>query len=160
MINNFMDTLEDTFGKYKHGMSNAIRDKLKGVKQGDLFNLIKYLTEDYDMARPPSLKVIMNECYKHDISLTTGEKILGISVCEFCGQEFPQNLLRCPNCKKRRMYGITKLVHVDGNYIEPEEAPPTPEEQEDVKRRLAKVGGITGLLKIAVKREQACQMKI
>lgn len=109
MITDFMKTLEDTFGKYKHGMKSAIENKISGLDDNGFADLLKYLTEDYDMARPPSLKVILGECYRHNIELNHAD-LYGISVCEFCDQEFSQSELFCSKCHKLRKYGITRLV--------------------------------------------------
>ena len=78
MITDFLNILEDTFGKYRHGMRSAIEDKLTNITDNDFQELIKYLTEDYDLARPPSLKVIMGECYKHNIPLHLQNMLYGI----------------------------------------------------------------------------------
>lgn len=158
-LDGFIETLESTFGKYKSGMNNHIRSKLFYVTQEGYDFLLNRLIEDYDLARPPSLKVIMREVYRHKIPLNNIEYI-GISVCEFCNQEYSQNLVRCPRCQRLRKYGISRMVRMGENNIESKEEPPTLEEQREVKQLLEKAGGIKGLFRKAIKREEACQMKI
>ena len=113
----FINSLEETFGKYRQGMRKAIEEKLCSVNQSDFDNLLKYLLEDYDMARPPSLKVILGEIYRHNILLNRAT-MYGISVCEFCGQEFSQNVIVCPKCQKLRKYGVTRLVRYKPVWID------------------------------------------
>lgn len=117
MIDDFINTLEDTFGKYKHGMRTAIVNKISDLSDFGFADLLKYLTEDYDMARPPSLKIILGECVNHNIFLNH-EDFYGISICEFCGQEFSQNILNCPQCQKLRKYGLTKLVRYKPAWVD------------------------------------------
>ena len=117
MINDFIDALEDTFGKYRHGMRTAIENKLSDVSEKGFDDLLRYVIEDYDMARPPSLKVLLGESYRHNISLNKAT-MYGISVCEFCGQEFSQNVISCPKCQKLRKYGVTKLVRYKPVWID------------------------------------------
>jgi len=121
MINQFIDSIEDTFGKYKHGMRSAIEDKFSGLKDNDFLDLIKYLTEDYDMARPPSMKIILEECFRHNIPLNTKKVVYSISICEHCGQHFSNDALKCPRCNKLRKVGITKFVRYKPDWIEQEE---------------------------------------
>ncbi len=117
MIEDLLIDLEDTFGNYKHGMRTAIENKLSCIDEKEGDDLLRFLIEDYDMARPPSLKVIMGECYRHNISLNH-EDLYGVSVCEFCGQEFSQSELYCLNCHKLRKYGITRLVRYKPVWID------------------------------------------
>lgn len=117
MIDEFITEIENTFGKYKSGMKKAITDKMLGLDENGFDDLLRFLIEDYDMARPPSLKVIMGECYRHKISLNH-EEFYGVSVCEFCGQEFSQSLIRCPKCEKIRKYGLTRLVRYKPVWID------------------------------------------
>ena len=109
LLDDFIYSLEDTFGKYKSGMQKVVRNKLSDMSQSSCDELLKHLTENYDMARPPSLKVILTEAYKYNIPLNT-QKFYGISVCEFCGRDYSQDIIACPQCQRIRHYGITKLV--------------------------------------------------
>ncbi len=110
MIGDFMDSMEDTFGKYKSGMRTAIENKLQYLSDANFIDLLKYLTEDYDMARPPSLKVIMGQVYKHSMSLGGVQSSYYVSVCENCGCEFSHMELRCPKCQSIRKYGLSRKL--------------------------------------------------
>ena len=46
MITEFMESLENTFGKYKHGMRSAIEDKISGMNESGFSDLLRYLTEE------------------------------------------------------------------------------------------------------------------
>ncbi len=107
-LDGFIESLENTFGKYKAGMQSAIRLKLMNMTQEGYDTLLGYLVNDYDLARPPSLKVIMGEIYTHRIN-TFNIYITGVSVCEFCNREYSQDAYKCPHCGKLRKYGITRL---------------------------------------------------
>ena len=104
MIDDFLNDLEDTFGKYRNGMRNAITNKVQNVNNGDLDSLYRYIIQEYDMARPPSLKVILASMYYHNIRGMTPHKYT-CSVCEHCGMDFSTNSLYCPHCKKLRIFG-------------------------------------------------------
>lgn len=110
MIDSFISNIEETFGKYKSGMRIAIENKLQFLSDVDFMDLLKFLTEDYDMARPPSLKVIMGEVFKHSINLGSIQTSYYVSVCENCNREFSHMELRCPQCQSIRKYGLSKKL--------------------------------------------------
>jgi len=104
MIDAFITDMEDTFGKYRNGMSNVIKMVLKGMTQTSLDLLFKAATENYDLARPPSLKVLRDLIKDHRIPIDRNN-YSWISVCEFCDHEFSTKSTQCPNCGKLRKYG-------------------------------------------------------
>ena len=105
----FIETMEAAYGKYRVGMAFAIRQKLTYLNQQALDILADKITTEYDMARPPSLKVILTTMYNHNIR-GTKQTIYSCSVCEHCGEMFSSNSYRCPHCKRLRIYGITKIL--------------------------------------------------
>jgi len=109
MIDTFIDNIENTFGKYKAGMSYSIRQKLAGLSQESMDILTDKITREYDMARPPSLKVVLGVMAQNNIHGGIS-KYYSCSVCESCGKEFSFNSLECPYCKQRRMYGVIKIL--------------------------------------------------
>lgn len=134
IIDNFMDNLDETFGKYKAGMAFSIRQKLIGMRQESLDMLTHYLTREYDMARPPSLKVILSTMHNHNIhGIFQGQYI--VSVCEHCEKEFSANNLRCPYCKKLRIYGVIRMIDETPPWHMPELAKMKKDdfEREDIK---------------------------
>ena len=109
MVNDFVESLEEVFGNYKAGMKKAIIRKLSDITSDNEKVLYRALTEDYDMARPPSLKAILTTMYNHNIKYVTHHKYI-CSVCENCGKEFSANSLYCPHCKKLRKYGVIRML--------------------------------------------------
>lgn len=107
-LEGFMSSVEETFGKYKSGMSRNIRLKLSNLSQDGFDTLFSYLVNNYDLARPPSLKFILGELYRYNIPLNK-IVMIGVSVCEFCHEEYSQDDYKCPHCGKLRKYGITRL---------------------------------------------------
>jgi len=105
----FLEDMQSTFGKYRDGMSFSIKQKLYGLNQANLDSLSEKLTAEYDMGRPPSLKVILSTMFNHGIS---GDipKYYSCSVCETCGKDFSVNSLVCPHCKELRTYGVIKIL--------------------------------------------------
>jgi len=90
-------------------MRNAITNKVQNVNNGDLDSLYRYIIQEYDMARPPSLKVILASMYYHNIRGMTPHKYT-CSVCDHCGMEFSINSYICPHCKNIRKYGVVKMM--------------------------------------------------
>lgn len=155
MIDDFIDEMEGTYGKYKPGMKKAIKDKLENIEEHSEKRLLKNLIESYDMARPPNLKVIMDVIYKTGISLLT-QGFGGMSVCEHCNYEFDQDLVACPKCKKIRIYGKTRLYRMGEGPMHPfeiserrkaiESVEPSAEELRKFNEYLANTNGLKGLL--------------
>lgn len=109
MIDGFIEEIENTFGKYKPGMRRAIYNKLTNLNENAFDELLKYIIEEYDMGRPPSLKVILSSMYHHDIRGAIQNQYI-CSVCEHCGMEFSANSYKCPHCKNIRKYGVVKIL--------------------------------------------------
>lgn len=109
MLDAFIENLEETFGKYRSGMVYSIRQKLVNINQNGLDILTDCLTREYDMARPPSLKVILSTIHNHNIKGAIQNQYI-CSVCEHCGMEFSGNSYKCPHCKNIRKYGVVKIL--------------------------------------------------
>ena len=160
MVEDLIESLEDAFGKYKPGMKKAIKRKLSGIDSDSEKTLYRGLTEDYDLARPPSLKVIMGEMYKNGINVAN-QGYGGMSICEFCQYEYDQELVNCPKCGKIRKYGIIKLYKMGEGIMHPfniqerkekrKAMEPSEEEIQKFNEFLAHTGGLKGLLKDKIK---------
>jgi hypothetical protein len=160
MVDDFVDEIEETYGKYKSGMRKAITDKLFNIDKQDEQKLLKNLIENYDMARPPNLKIILEVMYKIGITLLS-QGYGGMSICEHCNYEFDQALVRCPKCDKLRIYGVTRLYKMGEGKMHPFEIKeradamkaqePTAEEMRKFNEYLSHTGGLRGLLKGKIK---------
>ena len=155
MIDDFIDEMEETYGKYKSGMKKAITDNLSDIDRDGEKKLMRIVVENYDMGRPPNLKILLELMYKNKINIKT-HGYGGMSVCEFCNFEYDQDLIECPKCHKERKFGITRLYKMGEGKMHPfeiqrrkeerEAMEPPPEEIRKFNEYLSQTGGLTGLL--------------
>ena len=155
MIDDLIESIEDTYGKYKPGMKKAIEDKLSNIDDQTEKKLLSNLIADYDMGRPPNLKVIMGVMYKTGLNLLT-QGYGGMSVCEYCNHEYDQALVLCPKCNKRRKFGVTRLYKMGEGKMHPfeiserrkaiEALEPSAEEIRKFNEYLTHTNGLKGLL--------------
>ena len=160
MIDDVIEEMEETYGKYKSGMKSAIIDKLSRIDDEGEKQLIRAVVENYDMARPPSLKILLELMYKKKIN-TRIEGYGGMSICEFCNFEYDQELIACPKCNKQRKYGLTRLYKMGEGKMHPFEIQqradkrkadePSPEEIRKFNEYLSHTNGLMGLLKGKIK---------
>lgn len=109
MIDSFIEDIEESYGKYKGGMLGAIKQRLVNLTQENYDKLYSKLIMEYDMARPPSMKILLDTAHRHGIALNNKIDSYSVSICEHCNKEFSVNSLVCPYCKKLRIYGIVKM---------------------------------------------------
>jgi hypothetical protein len=155
MIEDFIEAIEETFGKYKAGMRKAIEDQLTGLHSQDEIKLVKIIVENYDMGRPPNLKILLELMYKHKITIKV-KGYGGMSVCEFCKYEYDQDLVTCPKCDKIRKYGAVRMYKMGEGKMHPfeiserkkqrEKEEPSAEEIRKFHEYLAHTNGLKGLL--------------
>ena len=154
MIDDFIKEIEKTFGKYKTGMRSAIEDQLSGLNSQDEIKLLKIVVENYDMGRPPNLKILLEFMYKHRITIKM-QGYGGMSVCEHCNFEYDESLVKCPKCNKLRIYGVVKLYKMGEGKMHPfeiserlkqmEKAEPSAEEIRKFNEYLENTDGLKGL---------------
>lgn len=155
MIEDFIDEMESIYSKYKSGMKKAIITKLSGIDDYGERKLNRAVIENYDMGRPPSLKVLMELVYKYKIKVIS-QAYGGMSVCEFCNYEYDQELITCPKCNKIRNYGAVRLYKMGEGRMHPFEIAerkkqmellePSAEEIRKFNEYLANTNGLKGLL--------------
>ncbi len=95
----FVDEIEDSFGKYKHGMRSAILKGLQGISGVKLRDLYKEVLNSYSQAAPPKWAVIKETIRELRISVTNSDEVIFYR-CDVCGCNYPLISRGCPKCHK------------------------------------------------------------
>jgi len=114
----FIDSIEEAFGKYKDGMRNYIRGELRSASSDSLTQLMDSVMQGYDGVRPPSLYKLKEIAKANSISLKKESPYYYVEVCENCGEEFPLEFTKCPHCGRKIGVGLVKKKYKDENYMD------------------------------------------